>query len=109
VVLSAPRAPLRPCQYAPRCKRQVFDAKILKQRGAPLDIVLDAVPQTWEEGARIRLTNSGHLPEGRQLAEKLTAVSGGRAFSSPGLYVEHHEVCEAEQRRTRAKKTEGHA
>jgi len=107
-LLPGPRAPLRPCANS-RCKRLVFDATIVKQRGAPVDVVLDAVPQTWQQGARIRLCQSGHLPAGKQNVEKLTAASAHRAFSSPLLYVEHAEVCEADQRKRRAKKTEGHA
>lgn len=101
-----PRAPLRPCANT-RCTRQVFDAKIVKDRGAPVDVVLDAQASTWAEGARIKLTTSDHLPPGQQHAEKLTGAQIHRAFGVREMYVEHAEVCEADQRRKGAKKKDG--
>ena len=100
------RAPLRPCANT-RCKRLVFDAQVVKDRGAPLDVVLDAQPRTWADGARVKLVESGHLPDGVQHVKKLTASQVHQAFAVAGLYVEHREVCEAEQRRTKAKKKDG--
>jgi hypothetical protein len=95
---------LRPCANT-RCKRRVFDAKIIPAHGAPLDIVLDAQPLTWPDGARIKLLPSEHSPH--QLAQKLTAAQIHQAFAVRELYVLHREVCQAEQRKTRAKKADG--
>lgn len=95
---------LRSCDNA-RCKRKVFDAKIIKAKGVPVDIVVDAAPSTWAAGARIKLLPSGHLPH--QLVEKLTATQVHRAFAVRALYVEHKEVCQVAQRRTAAKKGRG--
>jgi hypothetical protein len=103
-----PRAPLRPC-VSSRCTRKVFDAKIVKTRGAPEAIVVDAQPSTWADGARIKLLESSHLPDGQQNVDRLTAAQISRAFAAPHLYVEHAEVCEAEQRKKKAKKADGHA
>jgi hypothetical protein len=97
--------PLRPCEHT-RCKRQVFDAKIVKKSGVA-DVVLDAVPKTWEEGARFKLVPSWHVPH--QLVEKLTATQIHRAFAVRHLYVEHAEVCETEQRKRKVSKKTGHA
>jgi hypothetical protein len=105
-VVVTPRAPLRPCGNT-RCKRQVFDATIVKARGAPVAVVLDAEPSTWANGARIKLIESGHLPGGQQHADKLTAAQIHRAFAVTHLYVEHAEVCQAEQRKKKAKKADG--
>jgi hypothetical protein len=101
-----PRAPLRPCSST-RCKRRVFDAVIIKARGAPVDVVLDGQPSTWADGARFRLLVSDHLPDGQQNAEKLTAAQIHRAFAAQHLYVEHAEMCQAEQRKKKAKKADG--
>lgn len=101
-----PSVPLRACSNT-RCKRRVFDAKIIKRKGVPVDVVIDAEPSTWADGARMKLLPSEHLPH--QVVEKLTAAQIHRAFAVRALYVEHREVCQAEQHRTRAKKTEGHA
>ena len=103
---AGPSVPLRACSNT-RCKRQVFDAKIIRKRGVPIDVVIDAEPSTWADGARVKLIPSRHLPH--QVVEKLTGAQARQGFGLLALYVEHHEVCEAEQRRTRAKKTEGHA
>lgn len=92
----------RACEHHPRCSRPVLDAKIVKDRGAPVDVVLDAEPSTWAEGARIRLLAADHVPH--QLAQRLTTARG--AFAVTALYVEHRERCEAEQRRTKAKTRE---
>jgi hypothetical protein len=92
---------LRACTNT-RCRRKVFDAKIIKTRGVPVDIVVDAAPSTWAEGARIKLLPSEHLPH--QLVEKLTAAQIHRAFAVHALYVEHREMCQGAQRRTAAKK-----
>jgi hypothetical protein len=100
------RAPLRACANS-RCRRKVFDATLVKDRGAPVDVVLDAQPRTWEQGGRIRLCVSDHLPPGRQNAEKLTGASTRRAFAVREFYVEHSELCEAEQRKKGAKKKDG--
>lgn len=95
---------LRPCAND-RCRRMVFDAQILKARGAPVAVVLDGEASTWQEGARLKLLPHGATP----LVKKLTASTIHEAFAVTALYVEHREVCEAEARRTKAKKTEGHA
>ena len=95
---------LRACSNT-RCHRQVFDAKIVKRRGVPVDLVLDAEPSTWDNGARIRLIPSGHVAH--QLVDKLTASQIHKAFAARELYVEHREVCEGEQRKTKAKKADG--
>lgn len=97
---------LRPCSND-RCHRRGFDAKIIKVRGAPVDVVLDGQPKTWAEGARIKLVDSRHLPH--QRVKQLTAASIREAFGVRALYVEHAEVCEAEQRKKKAKKVDGHA
>ncbi len=101
---------LRACPYAPRCARQVFPVKIMKAKGVPVAEVLDAVPVSWAEGARIKLIVSEHLPRGQQLAEKLTASQAWRAFAVKAFYVPHAEVCEAAQRKTTTnRKRSGHA
>jgi len=101
------RAVPRPCGHS-RCKRLVATVTMLTARGAGrLDI--DAEPSTWELGARIKLIASDHLPEGRQLAEKLTQSQIHRAFAVKALYVPHVEVCQAAQKRTAASKRAGHA
>ena len=100
--------PGRPCEHAPRCKRAVFDAHIVKNRGAPVALVLDAEPKTWQDGARLLITPTGG--EGVTVL-KLTAATIHNAFGSGvRLFVEHREVCQAEARRTTAKKKgTGHA
>lgn len=98
--------PLRPCEHA-RCKRRVFDAQIIKLRGAPVELVLDAVPQTWEQGARLKIIPAGGV---KITVTKLTATMAYKAFGRDVvLYVEHREMCQAEQRKTKAKKGAGHA
>lgn len=98
--------PLHPCEHA-RCNRMVFDAKIVKARGVPVDVIVDAAPSTWELGARIKLVPSWHVPH--QLVEKLTTTQIHRAFAARALYVEHAEVCDAVQRKRKAGKNTGHA
>lgn len=96
----------RACEHR-RCRRRVFDANIIKNRGAPEAVVLDAEPKAWIDGGRFKI-----LPTGQPVTtvQKLTASQIHRAFGrNTALYVEHREVCEAEQRRTTAKKTAGHA
>ena len=94
-----------PCEHA-RCRRTVLHVKIYKQRGAPVDETLDATPVSWEDGARIRLLISDHLPDGQQLVEILTVATMYRAFAAQ-LYIPHREVCEVAQRRTKKKPTKG--
>ena len=107
--MAEPNVDLRPCPHAPRCTRQVFPVKIMKGRGF-LHELLDATPVSWEDGARIKLIVSEHLPRGQQLAEKLTASQAWRAFGVKAFYVPHAEVCEAAQRRTAtSRKKSGHA
>lgn len=96
----------RPCEHA-RCRRRVFDARHIKQRGAPVDLVLDAESRAWIDGARFKV-----MPTGQAVTtvQKLTASTIHKAFGrDTALYVEHREVCEAEQRKTGAKKKDGHA
>jgi hypothetical protein len=94
-----PRSPITDCGRG-RCRRKVFKVKIIKARGVPAEEELDSVPQTWEEGARIKLTMSGHLPDGEQHAEKLTASQIHRAFAVKELYVPHADLCPAQKRKT---------
>lgn len=104
-----PRAPIVPCEHG-RCRRKVFQARVWKQRGAPEVVVLDAEPVSWADGARIKLLQSGHLPDGVQLVKKLTNRMIHEAFAVPGLYVPHSERCEvALKRKGAAKKGAGHA
>jgi hypothetical protein len=98
-------AAVGPCAHA-RCTRETFKATIIKQRGAPVEVVLDAQPRTWEEGARYRVLPKLILT-GATRVEKLTTATAHRGFGATGLYVEHREVCMAEQRRTKAKKADG--
>lgn len=93
------RSPERPCGRG-RCKRSLFTVQITKTRGAPVEEELDAVPSTWADGARIKLLISDHLPDGVQLAEKLTQAQIGRAFAVRHLYVPHADRCSAQKRKT---------
>lgn len=99
-------SPLRTCVHAPRCGRLVFDAQLIKAKGAPVALVLDGEPRAWADGARYKI-----LPAEQPVTtvQKLTASTIHKAFGSVLLYVEHAEVCEAEQRKKKAKKIEGHA
>lgn len=97
-----------PCRYAPRCTREVFPVRLMKEHGAPVDELLDARPGSWAEGARIKLLPSEHLPRGQQLAKVLTAAGVRQAFAAV-LYVPHAEVCEAQQRRRVTGRKDGHA
>lgn len=101
--MKPPPERLRPCEHS-RCKRQVFGATIVRSRGTPIDLLVDAQPVTWPEGGRIKLLDSRH--SAHQLADKLTAATMYRGFGTE-LYIEHREVCEAQQRRTKAKKADG--
>jgi hypothetical protein len=83
----------------------VFPGRIVKARGAPTDVVLDAEPSTWERGARIKL--NGMQVAGFELAEKLTQSQIHKAFAVKEMYVPHAEVCEAAQKKTGAKKKDG--
>lgn len=94
-----PRASTTPCGRG-RCKRSLFVVKIAKSRGAPVDEEVDAEPSTWEAGARIRLVVSDHLPDGVQLAEKLTQAQISRAFAVRHLYVPHADRCSAQKKKT---------
>lgn len=94
-----PRAPLTPCGRG-RCKRSLFAVTILKARGAPVVEEVDAAPSTWLEGARIKLVPSDHLPEGEQLAEKLTAAQAHKAFATRDLWVPHADRCSAQKKKT---------
>lgn len=99
--------PVVACEHAPRCRRQVFPARIVKNRGVPTDVVLDAAPSTWQEGARIKL--NGMQVAGFELASKLTQSQIHKAFAATEMYVPHDEVCGAAQKKTGAKKKDGHA
>lgn len=101
--MSAP--PSRPCAHS-RCGRRVFDAQLIKQKGAPVALVLDAEPRAWVDGARYKLKPTGAVTV---TVQKLTAAQIHQAFGNVLLYVEHAEVCEAEQRKKKAKKVDGHA
>lgn len=81
---------------------------MLTSKTASFDI-LDGEPKTWDEGARIKLLNSDHMPDGVQLAEKLTSAQLHKAFAVKEWYVPHATVCEAFQKRTAASKRSGHA
>lgn len=96
--------PVVPCEHG-RCRRKVFPARIFKARGAPVDVVLDATPSTWAEGARIKLAGVNSM--GQQLAEKLTSSQVHRAFAVKEMYVPHEQVCQVAQKRTGAKKKDG--
>lgn len=103
-----PRVPSVPCGRG-RCKRNVYHVKIMKARGAPVGEEIDAEPSTWLEGARIKLLPSGHLPDGEQLAEKLTAAQISRAFAVKHLWVPHADRCPAQKKKTTTtKKNRGH-
>ncbi len=78
----------------------------MKNRGAPVDEEIDAEPSTWADGARIKLVPSDHLPDGVQLAEKLTAAQAHRAFATPHLWVPHADRCPAQKKRTGKTKQE---
>lgn len=102
-----PRAPVRPCGRG-RCKQSLFVVKIMKNRGAPVAEEVDAAPSTWLEGARIKLIPSDHLPDGEQLAEKLTAAQAHRAFATRDLWVPHADRCPAQKKKTgKSKKDRG--
>ncbi len=103
--MTTPRSALRTCMAA-RCKRQVFDVQLIKVRGAPVLEVVDSVPLSWAEGARIKLIPSEHALPGQQLAEKLTAAQAHRAFATPHLYVPHADVCPAQKKKTGKKKAD---
>lgn len=100
-----PRAPVRPCGRG-RCKRHLFTVMIVKARGAPVAEEVDSVPSTWLDGARIKLVPSGHLPDGVQLAEKLTAAQAHRAFATRDLWVPHADRCSAQKKKTGKKKSD---
>jgi hypothetical protein len=103
-----PRVPPVPCGRG-RCKRTVYHVKIMKNRGAPVGEEIDALASTWADGARIKLIPSDHLPDGEQLAEKLTAAQAHRAFATRDLYVPHADQCPAQKKKTTtAKKNRGH-
>lgn len=97
--MSPPAADLgaRPCAHG-RCGRRVFDAQMIKQRGAPVALVLDAEPRAWVDGARYKVKPTGAATV---TVSKLTAATIHQAFGNVLLYVEHAEVCEAEQRRAK--------
>jgi hypothetical protein len=99
------RSPVAPCGRG-RCKRSRFTVKVMKARGAPVDEEIDATPSTWAEGARIKLIPSDHLPDGVQLAEKLTAAQISRAFAVKHLYVPHADRCSAQKKKTGRTKQE---
>lgn len=102
-----PRVPAVPCGRG-RCKRDVYHVKIMKSRGAPVGEEIDVRPSTWELGARIKLIPSDHLPEGEQLAEKLTQAQISRAFAVKHLYVPHADVCPSQKKKTgKSKKDRG--
>lgn len=96
--------PVVACEH-PRCRRKVFPARIVKARGVPTDVVLDAEPSTWDRGARIKLV--GFQQQGFEVVDKLTQSQIHKAFGVGELYVPHAEVCEAAQKRTGAKKKDG--
>ncbi len=100
-----PRVPPVPCGRG-RCKRNVYHVKIVKARGAPVAEEIDEKPSKWLDGARIKLLPSGHLPEGEQLAEKLTATQISRAFAVVHLWVPHADVCSAQKKKTSKSKTD---
>lgn len=95
----------RACTHT-RCRRRAFDAHMIKLKGAPVALVLDAEPRAWIDGARYKIIDTGQPVT---TVIKLTAAQMHKAFGNVLLYVEHREVCEAEQHKTKAKKTEGHA
>lgn len=102
-----PQVLLVACEHG-HCRRKVFRAKIMKQSGAPVDVVLDAEASDWAYGARIKLTGVNSI--GEQLARKLTLSQIHEAFAVRELYVEHSERCEvAMKRKPAARKREGHA
>lgn len=72
----------------------------MKARGAPVEEEVDTEPSTWAEGARIKLLISDHLPDGEQLAEKLTQAQISRAFAVKHLYVPHADRCPAQKKKT---------
>jgi hypothetical protein len=100
-----PRSPLTPCGRG-RCKRNTYTVKIMKARGAPVAEEIDAEPSTWVDGARIKLLPSDHLPDGEQLAERLTQAQMGRAFAVKHLYVPHADRCSAQKKKTGRTKQE---
>ena len=100
-----PRSPLVPCGRG-RCKRNVYHVKIMKARGAPVAEEIDERPSKWLEGARIRLLPSDHLPDGEQLAEKLTATMIHKAFAIVHLWVPHADVCPAQKKKTGRSRTD---
>jgi hypothetical protein len=87
-----------PCEHA-RCGRPVLHVQVFKDRGAPVDETLDAVPVSWEHGGRYR-----PIPGGlnRQMVRKLVTATSGFGVT---LYRLHREVCEVAPRRTRQKTT----
>lgn len=97
----------RACEHR-RCRRRVFSANLIKARGAPVTLILDAEPKAWIDGGRYKI-----LPTGQPVTtvQKLTATTIHKAFGrNTALYIEHREVCEAEQRkRATARKCAGHA
>lgn len=102
-----PQVPLVACEHR-RCRRKVFRAKVMKQSGAPIDVILDGAPSTWVDGARVKLTGVNSI--GEQLARRLTQSQIHEAFAVRELYVEHSERCEvAMKRKPTARKKEGHA
>lgn len=106
--MTALRAVPRPCIHAPRCKRQVATVTVVTTKTSA-HLIIDAQPKLWEEGARIKLINSDHLPDGKQLAEKLTASQLHRAFGVKEFFIPHDEVCQVAQKRRTASKRSGHA
>lgn len=78
----------------------------MKARGAPVAEEVDAAPSTWADGARIKLLPSDHLPDGEQLAEKLTQAQISRAFAVRHLYVLHADRCPAQKKKTGKTKQE---
>lgn len=105
----APRSVVTECAK-PRCKRLVFEAQVLRGR-TPVDVVLDAAPSTWAEGARVKLIPSGHAADGVQLATALTATQVHQAFGVTRLYVPHDERCDdpTGRRKKARKKDDSHA
>lgn len=100
-----PRSPKTPCGRG-RCKGSVYTVKIMKSRGAPVGEEIDSVPSMWQDGARIKLVPSDHLPDGEQLAEKLTAAQAHRAFATRDLWVPHADRCPAQKKKTGKTKQE---
>lgn len=93
------RSAVTPCGRG-RCKRKLFAVQIMKARGAPVTEEVDAEPSTWTDGARIKLVPSDHLPDGVQLAEKLTAAQAHKAFATRDLWVPHADRCPAQKKKT---------